>query len=68
MGPVGQIENTIPQISRRQVTLQSTMGRLEALDEQIKSLLSRMNSADALRDEVASMQAALSKRNRRSRN
>ena len=61
VGQVKQIESTITQISRRQVTFESTMGtQLEAIGEQIKSLLSQAGSADALRDEVASMKAALS--------
>ncbi|CAE7929218.1 unnamed protein product, partial [Symbiodinium necroappetens] len=58
---IQQIESAVTHMSRRQVAFESTMEtRLGALENQIIQLQTQATSADALRDEVASMKAALS--------
>ena len=58
---IQQIESAVTHMSRRQLAFESTMEtRLGALENQIIQLQAQATSADALRDEVASMKAALS--------
>ena len=58
---IQRIESAVTHMSRRQVTFESTMEtRLGALENQIIQLQAQATSADGLRDEVASMKAALS--------
>ena len=59
---IQQIESAVTQLSRRQVTFESTMKtRLGALENQIIQLRAQAASADALKDEVVSMKATLSR-------
>ncbi|CAE6971992.1 GIP [Symbiodinium sp. CCMP2592] len=59
---IQQIESAVTQLSRRQVTFESAMEtRLGALENQIIQLRAQAASADALKDEVVSMKATLSR-------
>ncbi|CAE7468011.1 unnamed protein product [Symbiodinium sp. CCMP2592] len=59
---IQQIESAVTQLSRRQVTFESTMEtRLGVLENQIIQLQAQATSADALKDEVVSMKATLSR-------
>ncbi|CAE7231546.1 unnamed protein product [Symbiodinium sp. CCMP2592] len=57
---IQQLERVVAQVSRSQVTFESTMGaRLEAIERDVKALYGSSESVDALRSEVASMKVTL---------
>ena len=59
---IQQIESAVTQLSRRQVTFESTMEtRLGALENQVTQLRAQAASADVLTDDVVSMKATLSR-------